>query len=201
MGAAGRDREQPRATRGAARQREPAIKLGRILPIAVGLAVIAAAGGYVFMGKQQEQQKQKRARAFQDQPAPVLVAPARNARRADLSRRGRQHQGAQHRDGASAGRRSGGQDPVPRRAGREARRCARRDRPAHLQQFDQAVAKKAQDEATLANVAARSRPLHAGRRRRIPARSSRPTPRRRWSRSSRRRCRAIRRRSTIPARC
>ena len=34
---------------------------------------------------------------------------------------------------------------------------------------------------------------------RTPARSSRPTPRRRWSRSSKRRCRAIRRRSTIPS--
>ncbi len=55
------------------------MKLGRILPIAVGLAVVAAVGAYVFMGKQQEQQKQKRARAFQDQAAPVLVAPARNA--------------------------------------------------------------------------------------------------------------------------
>ena len=37
--------------------------------------------------------------------------------------------------------------------------------------------------------------------RRIPDRSSRPTPRRRWSRSSRRRCRATRRRSTTPAPC
>ena len=55
------------------------MKLGRILPIAVGIAVVAAVGAYVFMGKQQEQQKQKRARAFQDQAAPVLAAPARTA--------------------------------------------------------------------------------------------------------------------------
>ena len=53
------------------------MKLGRILPIAVGIAVVLAVGGYVVMGKQQEQQQRtKRARAFQDQPAPVLAARA-----------------------------------------------------------------------------------------------------------------------------
>ena len=55
------------------------MKLRRILPIAVGIAVVLAVGGYVLMGKQQEQQqKSKRARAFQDQPAPVLAAAPRS---------------------------------------------------------------------------------------------------------------------------
>jgi len=40
------------------------MRLGRILPIAVGVAVVLAVGGYVVMGKQQEQQQRsKRARA------------------------------------------------------------------------------------------------------------------------------------------
>ena len=43
--------------------------LGRILPIAVGVAVVAAIGAYVVYGQQQET-KQRRARANQDQPAP-----------------------------------------------------------------------------------------------------------------------------------
>ena len=33
------------------------MNLRRILPIAVVIAIVAAVGGYVFMGKQQEQQK------------------------------------------------------------------------------------------------------------------------------------------------
>ena len=56
------------------------MKLGRILPWAVGVAIVVAVGGYVVMGKQQEQQQRsKRARAFQDQPAPVLAARASTA--------------------------------------------------------------------------------------------------------------------------
>jgi len=54
------------------------MRLGRILPIAVGAAVVLAVGGYVYYGQQQTEQKQKRARAFQDQPAPVLVSAAKN---------------------------------------------------------------------------------------------------------------------------
>ena len=50
--------------------------LGRILPIAVGVAVVAAIGAYVVYGQQQQETKQRRARANQDQPAPVLVARA-----------------------------------------------------------------------------------------------------------------------------
>ncbi len=60
------------------RTRDLEMKLKRILPILVGLAVVAGVGGYVMMGKQeQQQQKQKRARTFPDQPAPVLAARRR----------------------------------------------------------------------------------------------------------------------------
>src|SRR5262245_37788529 len=44
--------------------------LGRILPVAVGAAVVVAVGAYVVYGQQQQQ----RARLNQNQPAPVLVA-------------------------------------------------------------------------------------------------------------------------------
>ena len=52
------------------------MRLARILPFAVGIAVVVAIGGYVVYGQQQQEQKTKRARAFQDQPAPVLAARA-----------------------------------------------------------------------------------------------------------------------------
>src|SRR3954464_1955800 len=50
--------------------------LGRVLPIAVAAAVVAAVAAYVVYGQQQQETKQRRARANQDQPAPVLVARA-----------------------------------------------------------------------------------------------------------------------------
>ena len=53
------------------------MNLRRILPVSVALAVVVAVGGYMYFGQQQQQeQKSRRARAFQDQPAPVLVARA-----------------------------------------------------------------------------------------------------------------------------
>ena len=54
------------------------MKLGRILPMAVGVAVVLAVGGYVVMGKQQEQQQTLEARARVPGPA---GAGARRARR------------------------------------------------------------------------------------------------------------------------
>ena len=53
------------------------MKLGRILPIAVGVAVVLAVGGYVVMGKQQEQQQKLEARPRVPGPA---GAGARRAR-------------------------------------------------------------------------------------------------------------------------
>ena len=53
------------------------MNLRRILPVAVGLAVVAAVAAYFFQNQQQQQeQKSRRQRAFQDQPAPVLAAAA-----------------------------------------------------------------------------------------------------------------------------
>ena len=73
-----------RGRRAARAKEDRQMKLGRILPIAVGLAVVAAVGAYVFMGKQQEQQKQKRARAFQDQAGAGAGRHGSKGRRADL---------------------------------------------------------------------------------------------------------------------
>ena len=54
------------------------MKLRRILPIAVGVAVVVRGRLLMFsMRKQRKKRKTKRARAFQDQPAPVLGAHPR----------------------------------------------------------------------------------------------------------------------------
>ena len=153
LGAAGRDRERPRATRGAARQEGRTMKLGRILPIAVVIAIVVAVGAYVFMGKQQEQQKQKRARAFQDQPAPVLVAPARSA---DVPIYLDAVGNTKALNTATVRPQVGGQIvKILFREGQDVKRgvvLAEIDPRTYQAQYDQAVAKKAQDEATLANA-------------------------------------------------
>ena len=116
-------------------------------------------------GKQQNEQKQKRARAFQDQPAPVLAARATHRRRADLSRCGRQHH-ARSTPSRCARRSAGRSSRSLFREGQDVKRgdvLAEIDPRTYQAQYDQAVAKKAQDEATLANARARSRSLHAAR--------------------------------------
>jgi len=129
------------------------MKLGRILPIAVVIAVVAAVGGYVFMGKQQEQQKQKRARAFQDQPAPVLVAPARSA---DVPIYLDAVGNTKALNTATVRPQVGGQIvKILFREGQDVKRgavLAEIDPRTYQAQYDQAIAKKAQDEATLANA-------------------------------------------------
>ena len=153
-----------RGRRAARAKKELTMKLGRILPIAVGLAVVAAVGAYVFMGKQQEQQKQKRARAFQDQPAPVLVAPARSA---DVPIYLDAVGNTKALNTATVRPQVGGQIvKILFREGQDVKRgdvLAEIDPRTYQAQYDQAVAKKAQDEATLANAPHRSRPLHAAR--------------------------------------
>src|SRR5207253_2536562 len=75
LGVAGGDRERTRAARIGGRDDErPMMNFRRILPVAVGAAVVVAVGAYVVYGQQQQQQQQKRTRANQDQPAPVLAA-------------------------------------------------------------------------------------------------------------------------------
>jgi membrane fusion protein, multidrug efflux system len=127
--------------------------LGRILPIAVGVAVVIAVGGYVVYGQQQQEQKAKRSRAFQDQPAPVLVARAATA---DVPI---------YLDAVGTTRAlntvtlraqvSGQIVKVGFREGQDVKRgdvLAEIDPRTYQAQYDQAVAKKAQDEATLANA-------------------------------------------------
>jgi multidrug efflux system membrane fusion protein len=129
------------------------MNLGRILPIAVGVAVVIAVGGYVVYGQQQTEQKAKRARAFQDQPAPVLAAPATVA---DVPI---------YLDAVGTTRAlntvtlraqvSGQIVKVAFREGQDVKRgdvLAEIDPRTYQAQYDQAVAKKAQDEATLANA-------------------------------------------------
>ncbi|HKS62329.1 MAG TPA: efflux RND transporter periplasmic adaptor subunit [Xanthobacteraceae bacterium] len=129
------------------------MKLGRILPIFVVIAVVAAVGGYVVMGKQQEQQKQKRARAFQDQPAPVLVAPARST---DVPIYLDAVGNSKALNTATVRPQVGGQIvKILFREGQDVKRgdvLAEIDPRTYQAQYDQAVAKKAQDEATLANA-------------------------------------------------
>ena len=177
------------------------MRLRRILPIAVGIAVVARGRRLFRDGQQQQEQKQRtRARAFQDQPAPVLAARASIA---DVPVYLDAVGNTRALNTVTVRAQVGGQIvkvAVPRRPGRQARRRARRDRSAHL---SGAVRPGGRQEGAgrgdARQRAARPRSLHPARRRRIPDRSSRPTPRRRWSRSSRRRCRAIRRRSTTRA--
>jgi multidrug efflux system membrane fusion protein len=129
------------------------MNLRRILPIAVGAAVIVAVGAYVMYGEQLKDQKQKRARAFQDQPAPVLVAPARNA---DVPIYLDAVGNTKALNTATVTPQVTGQiTKVLFREGQDVTRgfvLAEIDPRTYQAQYDQAMAKKAQDEATLANA-------------------------------------------------
>jgi multidrug efflux system membrane fusion protein len=130
------------------------MKLRRILPIAVGTAVIVAVGGYVVMGKQQEQQqKSKRARAFADQPAPVLAARAMVA---DVPVYLDAVGNTRALNTVTVRAQVSGQIvKIAFREGQDVKRgdvLAEIDPRTYQAQLDQAVAKKAQDEATLANA-------------------------------------------------
>jgi multidrug efflux system membrane fusion protein len=130
------------------------MKLGRILPMAVGIAVVLAVGGYVVMGKQAEQQqKTKRARAFQDQPAPVLAARAAVA---DVPVYLDAVGNTRALNTVTVRAQVGGQIvKVAFREGQDVKRgdvLAEIDPRTYQAQLDQAIAKKAQDEATLANA-------------------------------------------------
>ena len=130
------------------------MKLGRILPLAVGIAVVLAVGGYVVMGKQQEQQQRsKRARAFQDQPAPVLAARASTA---DVPVYLDAVGNTRALNTVTVRAQVGGQIvKIAFREGQDVKRgdlLAEIDPRTYQAQYDVAVAKKAQDEATLANA-------------------------------------------------
>jgi multidrug efflux system membrane fusion protein len=130
------------------------MKLSRILPILVGIAVVAGVGGYVFVGKQeQQQQKQKRARTFADQPAPVLAA---RAQQADVPVYLDAVGNTRALNTVTVRAQVGGQ--IMRIAFSEGQDVKKGDVIAEIDprtyqaQLDIAVAKKAQDEATLANA-------------------------------------------------
>jgi multidrug efflux system membrane fusion protein len=129
------------------------MKLRRILPTAVGVAVVIAVGAYVLYGEQQKEQKQKRARAFQDQPAPVLVAPARTA---DVPIYLDAVGNTKALNTVTVRPQVAGQIvKIGFREGQDVTRgfvLAEIDPRTYQAQYDQAIAKKAQDEATLANA-------------------------------------------------
>src|SRR6185503_11215623 len=154
LGDSGGDRERAWAARiGGRNEERTAMSLRRILPALVGALVVAAVGGYVMYGKQQTEQKQKRARAFQDQPAPVLAARASIA---DVPIYLDAVGNTKALNTVTLRAQVGGQVvKVAFREGQDVKRgdvLAEIDPRTYQAQYDQAVAKKAQDEATLANA-------------------------------------------------
>jgi len=129
------------------------MKLGRILPFAVGAAVVLAVGAYVLYGEQQKEQKQRRARAFQDQPAPVLVASAKTA---DVPIYLDAVGNIKALNTVTVRPMVAGQIvKIAFREGQDVAKdfvLAELDPRTYQAQLDMAVAKKAQDEATLANA-------------------------------------------------
>jgi membrane fusion protein, multidrug efflux system len=130
------------------------MNLRRILPIAVGAAVVIAVGAYVVLGEQvKQEQKSRRARQFQDQPAPVLVARANVV---DVPVYLDAVGTTKALNTVTVRAQVGGQIvKIAFREGQDVKRgdvLAEIDPRTYQAQFDQAVAKKAQDEATLANA-------------------------------------------------
>jgi multidrug efflux system membrane fusion protein len=129
------------------------MRLARVLPFVVGLAVVVVVGSYVVYGKQQQEQKTKRARAFQDQPAPVLVARASIA---DVPIYLDAVGNTRALNTVTVRAQVTGQIvKVHFKEGQDVKRgdvLAEIDPRTYQAQYDQAVAKKAQDEATLANA-------------------------------------------------
>jgi membrane fusion protein, multidrug efflux system len=129
--------------------------LGRILPVAVGAAVVVAVGAYVVYGQQQTEQKQKRARAFADQPAPVL---APRATVADVPIYLDAVGNTRALNTVTVRPQVGGQIvKVAFKEGQDVQKgfvLAEIDPRTYQAQYDQAIAKKAQDEATLSNARA-----------------------------------------------
>src|SRR3954462_2555217 len=127
--------------------------LGRVLPMPVAAAVVAAVAAYLVYGQQQQETKQRRARANQDQPAPVLVARASIA---DVPI---------YLDAVGNTRALNTVTVRPQVGGHIVKVAfterqdvqtgfvlAEIDPRTYQAQYDQAVAKKAQDEATLSNA-------------------------------------------------
>ena len=129
------------------------MNLRRILPVAVGAAVVVAVGAYVVYGQQQQETKQRRARANQDQPAPVLAARASVA---DVPIYLDAVGNTRALNTVTVRPQVGGQIvKVAFREGQDVTRgfvLAEIDPRTYQAQYDQAIATKAKDEATLANA-------------------------------------------------
>jgi multidrug efflux system membrane fusion protein len=129
------------------------MNLRRILPVAVGTAVVVSIGAYVMYGQQQQEQKAKRARANQDQAAPVLAARASIT---DVPIYLDAVGNTRALNTVTIRAQVGGQIvKVGFKEGQDVEKgfvLAEIDPRTYQAQYDQAVAKKAQDEATLANA-------------------------------------------------
>ena len=114
---------------------------------------MSRSGRISFLGKQEQEQKQRRARAFQDQPAPVLVARAATT---DVPVYLDAVGNTKALNTATVTPQVTGQIvKVAFREGQDVKRgdtLAEIDPRTYQAQYDQSVAKKAQDEATLANA-------------------------------------------------
>src|SRR3954451_15646732 len=129
------------------------MNLRRVLPIAVGAAVVAAVGLYVMYGQQQQEQKQRRARANQDQPAPVLAAGAVVS---DVPIYLDAVGNTRALNTVTVRPQVGGQIvKVAFKEGQDVQKgfvLAEIDPRTYQAQYDNAIATKAKDEATLANA-------------------------------------------------
>jgi len=130
------------------------MNLRRILPIAVGAAVVIAVGAYVMFGEQQKQgQKSRRSRQALDQAAPVLVA---NATTTDVPVYLDAVGTIKALNTVTVTAQVTGQIvKIGFTEGQDVKAgfvLAEIDPRTYQAQYDQSVAKKAQDEATLANA-------------------------------------------------
>ena len=129
------------------------MNLRRILPIVVGAAVVLGVGAYVVLGEQAKQEQKSRRSRQTDQPAPVLIARASTT---DVPVYLDAVGTTKALNTVTVRPQVGGQ--IIRIAFKEGQDVKKGDVLAEIDprtyqaQYDQAVAKKAQDEATLANA-------------------------------------------------
>jgi multidrug efflux system membrane fusion protein len=135
-------------------ERPVLMNLRRILPILVGAAVVIAVGAYVMLGEQQKQeQKSRRSRQSFGDTAPVLVA---NAKTADVPVYLDAVGTIKALNTVTVTAQVTGQiTKIGFREGQDVTAgfvLAEIDPRTYQAQYDQSLAKKAQDEATLANA-------------------------------------------------
>ncbi len=152
-------------------------------------------------GKKGKGKRKKAAAPTPDEPVPVLAIDARTADVPVYLDGVGTAQGAQHRDGAPAGRRQADRDLLHGRPGRAQRLRARQDRSDHLSgAIRPGGGQEGAGRGHACQRQARPRALHQACRRPTRSTSSRSTPSARWSPSSKRRSSSTRPRSTMRAR-